>query len=218
MKTTNVNCILSFQSPVFLSFNATSNHCITSIILLVRSISLIWWRVTSYHTSIKPVRISKMWIRLCLAFPCSSFYLHDWSGLLPAFLFSHSFSHTLSFAFLLFSVSSFSPPLLFLNSQTTCWFIIFSVPHTVLICCFSSANFSFCGLFHNHPFIRACLSSVSLKVCHVLIHHFKQSWAQRNDVLYTKKVTSILGFLKGECIQNHQCYFSSMCWNIGDDQ
>lgn len=194
MKTTNVNCTLGFQWPVFLSFNViTSNICITSVTLLVGSISLIWWRITSYHKSRKPVRISKMWICLCPAFPCSSSYLHVWSGLLPAFLLSFScfLTHFLMFShFLLFSCFSpfslsFSPPLLFLNSQTTyCFIIWFAIPHTVLIStliCFSSANFSFYRMLHNNPFIRECVSSVSFKVCGVLIQYFKQFWPQRKQ-------------------------------------
>ena len=100
--------------------------------------------------------------------------------------FSLIFSHSLTFV--CFPALLLS---LFLSLLLSCSWIVkqpaallfswFAIPHTVLIStpiCFSSANFSFCVLLHNNPFIRGHVSSVSFKICGVLIYYFKQFWPQ----------------------------------------
>lgn len=88
-------------------------------ILLVTSVSFIWWRITSSPKSVNPVRISKMGIHLCLEFSCSSFYLHVPSELFSTFFFllSCSSAHIFSLFFFYFLLLFYLFPVLPLSSS-----------------------------------------------------------------------------------------------------
>lgn len=131
------------------------------------------------------MRISKMWICLFLAFPCSS-YLLVWvdSFLLSCFLFL-AYSLILSPHLPFFCLQDFLVSLfcLFSNSQTIwfllfCWFAILHTALTSAPICFSSVEFSFCLCLilclHNNPFIREHASSTNFKICGILTRYLKQ--------------------------------------------